>query len=467
MKTQDRLQLIVRLLLVVVAAVLLRLQPLPVGLRQAWGEAQQGSLEGLQTALAWQPWRGDLWESLGQELGTQGQAEEAAAALEEAHRLGALSAEGQVRLGDLYAELGQAERAESWWFALLKQDSPPEAAFLRAAQVLRAGQRWAELEDTLRSGLRVHPNSAELSWQLGALLAASLDSGAEGYLRSAAQAEATAAQAEAVRQALLTAAASGGTEAYQLVGVGRALAGQGQWDLAELAFDQAVAADPTYAEAWAFRGEARYQTGADGGADVRQALKLNPQSVLAQALQALQYRRAGEGERALEILRRVAAQEPQEPAWQLEMGYAFIEMGDSAAALPYFQKAVTLAPDRAALWRELAQFCIQYDADARALGLPAARQAVLLAPQDARSQDVMGWVLMNLGDYASAERFLQQALSLEDRSAQIHLHLGQLYLQMEDMERAFPHLTRARSLGKGTETEILARRLLERFFDGG
>jgi cytochrome c-type biogenesis protein CcmH/NrfG len=67
----------------------------------------------------------------------------------------------------------------------------------------------------------------------------------------------------------------------------------------------------------------------------------------------------------------------------------------------------------------------------------------------------------------SAERFLQQAIEKDASFAAAHLHLGQLYLQQNQIEKAYQPLESAFQMaGNDAETGLLAKRLLVRYFGG-
>jgi tetratricopeptide (TPR) repeat protein len=248
--------------------------------------------------------------------------------------------------------------------------------------------------------------------------------------------------------------------------IGRALGSIGQWDLAAQAFQQAVSISAGYGEAWGFLGESRYHLDGSGKSELDKALELAPESPVVRALVALYWRRMGEPQKALDHLQAIAAQEPDEPVWKVEIANTLVDTGDLVSAQDYFQQAVKLAPESSLYWQYLARFSAEYDVDPRTLGLPAARKAILLAPEDAAALDTMGQMMTRLGDRASAERFLQRALKSDATYAQAYLHLGQIYLQ-QDVRRAHPYLKRAAELAGESPEGITARRLLQNYFGEG
>ncbi|MBE0699337.1 MAG: tetratricopeptide repeat protein, partial [Anaerolineaceae bacterium] len=194
---------------------------------------------------------------------------------------------------------------------------------------------------------------------------------------------------------------------------------------------------------------------------------LNEKSAVVRALLALNFRRQGKYDLALENLETVAVLEPDEPMWEVDLGNTWAEKGDLLVALVHFQKATTLDPQNSLYWQYLARFAVDYSVNVSSIGLPAARQAVVLAPNDPAALDVMGWTMVSLSDYATAERFLQQAVNRDATYPLALLHLGQLYLQEQNLDRAYSYLKRASLLAGDDTTGMVAKRLLLRYFSEG
>ena len=419
------------------------------------------SAEALRVILAVEPWRSDLWEQLGRAEQECNDPAAAAAAYQKAAGWERLSADGQHRLGDVYLELGNSEAAIQTWLMLIKDGGADRSIYMQTAALLRSEGNIPGAAVVLETWLQLSPDDADVHYQLGLLLASDDPESALVHLETAGRSEQeTIPPAGHLTRALRTALFED-DPAYQQVLTGRALASLGHWDLSVRAFERAVNLAPQYAEAWALLGEARYQLDGSGQAALERANALAPQSTVVQALTALYLRRQGSAEQALDALLEVAAAEPQEAIWQVEIGSLLAEMGDLGEAQTHFKMAVEIDAHNAVNWYYLARFYLTNHMDVRAQALPAARQALLLAPEDARMADLMGWVMLELDDAASAERFFMQAIAEDPLFNLAYLHLGQLYVIQGEDEMAARFLSRAIELSiEGDPVFVLAERLL-------
>ena len=103
-------------------------------------------------------------------------------------------------------------------------------------------------------------------------------------------------------------------------------------------------------------------------------------------------------------------------------------MGNVDDAEGYVVQATTDHPNEAEAWIALASFYIENDYRVQESGIPAARQAVLLAPDNDRALDILGLGWFKAGDFSTAERFFLRALAQNPNSADAHLHLGMCYI---------------------------------------
>jgi tetratricopeptide (TPR) repeat protein len=446
------------------------------GLREARSAHDNGlhqqAAQALRQVLLHEPWRVRLWEQVGREEQDAARLPQAIEALNRAAAAASLSPVGQYQLGEAYLEQKNANGAEACWQALLRKEKDlPEDLAVRTyeslAQLQRSRGKFGAALETLRAWHSADPKNPHATFLLGLQLSVVQPAEAVSLLVEASAQEPSFTPVVQKIRTGINIASESGDPGYSWLVIGRGLANAGQWDLAAEAFRQALAAAPDYAEAWAFQGEAKFHLGKDGQADLDRALALNEKSVVVRALLALNYRRQGKYDLALKNLEKAAAYEPEEPMWEVELGNTWAEQGDLPVALEHFQKATALAPQNSLYWQALAKFAVDYSVNVSTIGLPAARQAIVLAPDDPAALDVMGWTMVSLSDYATAERFLQQAVNRDATYTLALLHLGQLYLQEQNLDRAYPYLKRASLLAGEDTVGLVAKRLLLRYFSEG
>lgn len=469
---------VLKILLPLFLAIMLNIAPQPHRYIASLREARQAVVEGqhaaaaayLGEALALAPWRVDLVEPLAWEAFAAGQDDRARSAFEQARSVGLLSSRGLLALGQVYARQGESDAALATWESLRQQPDFADSGLAPQVfeQMVRVQSAHGSLEDlvaTLQAWYQLDPGSPALAYSLGLNLIVIDPVRAQSLLSEASAGDPIyAGRVEALSKGLVR-AAQAQDEAYGWLMIGRALGQIKEWRLAQVAFEKALRVSPAYGEAWAFLAEARYQNNLPSQDAMTQAQQYAPDSPVVRALAALYWRRSGRPELALEYLQAVAEKEPNEPTWQLELGSLLAEKGDLVAAREKFLHAIEIAPQSPVVIRAVVEFTVQYHVETRDLGLPLARRLVLMLPEDAGALDLMGQVLMGVGDLVSAERFLQRSLQVDSMFAPAYLHLGQVYLQAGDTSRAHLCLRQALSLSPGDAVGELARRLLRRFFN--
>ncbi len=446
------------------------------GMREARAARSNGQPENmansLRQVLEHEPWRVWLWEQIGGEELEAARLPEAVAAFRQAEAADSLSPQGRYLLGEAYFQQKQMLAAQETWQSLLQEgEDTPHAVAVRAYERLARLQReqgdFPAAVETLRAWHASEPASPRVAFELGLHLSVLEPAEALRLLVDAADQDSSLTPTVQKIRTAINLAGETGDQGYGWLVIGRALGSAGEWDLAAEAFRRAASVSPEYAEAWAFLGEALFQQGKDGQAELDRALALDGNSTLVRALLALQYRREEKYDLALDNLKSAADQEPSEPMWQIELGYTWAEKGDLPAALEHFETAARLAPGASIYWQYLANFSVAYGINVSDVGLPAARQAVVLSPDDPGALDAMGWTMVALADYASAERFLQQAVEKDATCTPALLHLGQLYLQEQKTDRAYSYLKRAALLSGEDSIGLIAKRLLLQYYGEG
>ncbi len=408
-----------------------------------------------QSAVRRIPWRADLHELAGHSYYYAKEYTKADAAYEEALQRNALSAEGWVAWGDVNYLNNDPQRAAEIWEQALEQKAPSANLYSRLAQIYQEDSDYSKAANSLQRYVLIHSDDASAHYRLGLLLTLSDSNTASSELLTASQLDPQFDPAVQTLRTALNLAALNGTPSERLVIIGRGLGLVQEWELARVAFEEAVRVDEKNADAWAWLGEARQQTGQAGAeSDLEFAMRLNPNSSTVRGLRGLYFQRTNNFRQALEEFQFASKLESDNPAWRVSIGEAHSKLGDLILALEAYKSATTLAPDDAHYWRLLAMFCAQNGVNIRDVGVPAAQKAVVLSEDDSTALDLLGWLLLLDARYDDAENILARALDLDSQNASAHLHLALVYLQKDDRVSAYDHLVLARDLGS-VEAEVL------------
>jgi Flp pilus assembly protein TadD len=182
------------------------------------------------------------------------------------------------------------------------------------------------------------------------------------------------------------------------------------------------------------------------------------------ALRGLYWNRQEKYSQMLVEYTKAAESEPSNPAWQAELGNAYIKNGDLVAALAAYQHATLLTPNESTYWRLLAVFCAENGVHLDEVGLPAAQKAVDLAPDDPSALDALGWAYLSSGRYANAEETLLDVIKRFPDHLPAHIHLAMTYLAQGNRTEAFDNLTYVQSADPNGVDGETAKQLLKRYF---
>jgi len=401
------------------------------------------------------PWRPDLYELSGHAFYHAKDYVQADAVYQKAFDRHALSPEGWVAWGDVNYLNNDPKRATKIWEQALAQKNPSDQLYSRLAEIYQSNGDHSRAAEYLQKYVTVHAENASAHYRLGLLLTLSDPEKALPELISASQLDPELDPAVQTLRTSLNLALQNDSASAQLVIIGRGLGLVNEWRLAQAAFEEATRADPKNAEAWAWLGEANQQIGAKGDQELDWALKLNPNSPTVRGLRGLYFQRISNFRQALVEFQAASTLEPKNPAWFVSLGESYAKLGDLIKALGAYQTATSLAPKEASYWRLLAIFCGQNNVNVKDVGIPAAEKAVILAKDDPTSLDALGWLLLVDARYNDAERLLMRALKLDAENASVHLHLGMLYLQLNQRAPAYDHLVKSSDLGNAEAALVL------------
>jgi len=198
--------------------------------------------------------------------------------------------------------------------------------------------------------------------------------------------------------------------ADQWVQLGKAVAGTGEWGMAEAIFQKAVRLKPENAGALSMLGLAKEQNGEDGQTELLRAEGYDPHNNIVLANMAEYYSRHGNFTKAIDYYTELHKNQSEEPIWDIELGRAFAQAGDMIKAYEFYVAAIDQQPENVNYWIAMVNFCVQYQVYLKEVGLPAARKAVSLAPDNSNALASMGIMLLMNGDADSAIRFSSMQL---------------------------------------------------------
>lgn len=403
------------------------------------------------------PWRPDLYELSGHAYYHGKDYAQADALYRQAFEHNAVSPAGWVAWGDVNYLMDNRQRAAKIWEQALEQQDAAVQLYSRLAEIYQSNGEPVKAAETLQKYVASHPEDAAAHYRLGLLLALSDPNRALTELLSASQLDPQLDPAVQTLRTALNLALLDNSISARAVIIGRGLGLVNEWQLAHMAFEEAVRSDETNAEAWAWLGEAKQQIGLPeaGRTEFDRAMHLDFHSATVHGLRGLYLQRNGNFREALTEFQTASRLEPKNPTWLVSVGESQAKLGNLIDALESYQAATVLAPEDPNYWRLLAIFCAQNNVNISDIGLPAAQKAVILAGEDATSLDVLGWLLTLNARYDEAERMLTRALTLDPQHSSAHLHLAMLYMQTNERASARDHLITARDMGNKEAEMIL------------
>jgi cytochrome c-type biogenesis protein CcmH/NrfG len=259
------------------------------------------------TAAVRLPWEPSLWEKAGQAYLNGKDFFRAEHAYEDAIQRRALSPDGYLGYGDTAFALGDPGLAVDLWNELLNKGGDSSILLPRIARGYQELAHYSDEINTWQKYLLYQPGDAAAHYRLGLLLATSSPADALPELMLADRLDPSLdAPVESLRSALNTAFLSD-DRAYQLLVSGRALGALGNWQLAAVAFQNAISVRADYAEAWAWLGEAKQQQSQDGSVEIKRAVEFNPDSAMVESLYGLYLQRQKQPKQALAAIQKAAA----------------------------------------------------------------------------------------------------------------------------------------------------------------
>ncbi|MDO9088086.1 MAG: hypothetical protein Q7U53_17905 [Anaerolineaceae bacterium] len=450
------------IILPLIVAISMDLTPYSKSIESFWQQLNQNKnttqsniwTENAFVILRHQPWQSPLWQQLAEDQYKQNDFLGSIYSFKQVEILQPLSAKQKIMLGNALWNTNQLEDAYSTWQGILEVSDIKEDDFQELVQIQQSANDWYGAYLTLLKWQQLFPESTEMVTPLLLSQVIFDPSAAQKTLLSIKNGKLQTISGD------LELILENENPVYQLILAGNIFSKINQWNYAVVAYANATRLDPEYAEGWAFYGNALTNTGENGYFALEKALTLSPQSKIARAYLASYWRSQNDIVKSLEIYQSLTDEEPDQPVWQQELGNTYISSGNLDKALQAFINAVEVDPSNAYNWITLARFCGDFRIEIQAIGLPAARQALIIDDQNWEANDVIGWLFLLLDDYTSAERFLTLAYEIAPESDIVNLHLGQLFVLQDKKELAAYFLNRSIEFSESKEIIRLARNFL-------
>lgn len=228
--------------------------------------------------------------------------------------------------------------------------------------------------------------------------------------------------------------AGSGAEAAKLLGL--AMVQIEEWQLAQAALKRALILDPHDAEVMAYLGHTRAQLDKPAYEHLAAAVETKPDWPLGHYLLGLYLLKQELYDLAVEEFRAALRLDPGNAQAQVDLGRAYIGMGQYLAAEEALEAAVKAEPDDLTFHLALAHFHSDHAFHVPEQGIAAAQAAADLAPDNPEALDVLGWMHLLAGNPSQARLHLESAVRLAPELVSAHYHLGILHNVMGERESA-------------------------------
>jgi len=330
-------------------------------------------------------------------------------------------------LGEAHWGAGEHEQALAEWEKALALHPEMDDLLARVWKGYFEIERWDRAEAALGLWMERRPDDAAAKYSLALIRAAQNPGSALDLLTALRNAPPPIGENARSLEAVIRAAVARRVPEYIFASTGEELIRQGEVGLAKEALRRAIERNPNYGEAYALQGVAQEASGENPEESYRRGAALAPDSALACLVYGAWLRRRGELGLARWWLMQAWILRPGDWIIAADLAQTDFALGNPGDAESWVQQTVALFPDEPEAWIVLAAFYIENDFRVAEGGVPAARQAVILAPKNDRALDLLGLGWFKMGDVSLAERLFLRALELNPDSAKAHLHLGMAY----------------------------------------
>jgi tetratricopeptide (TPR) repeat protein len=365
----------------------------------------------------------------------------------------------QAQMGQAWYHAGDFDDAAFYWELCLQADPQNRPARRGLAHIAEWEGRQGDAAYHYRYLTLTGPGDADAAYRLGLTL---LDIDAKAAQASLREAQETGIEPWAGRAGQLAGILATGTrDANEAAQLGLALMELDELDAARRQFELAIARQPDYADAHAYRAHLLARQGRPASDAFALALALNPDLVMGHYLLGRYHQAKGLPSLARLEYERALALDPDNPALGIDIALTYAEEGRYEAAEQWLDAAILRAPLNPELALAQARFYIARAYRVEERGLPATEAALALDTNSAEGHELRGRARYLLGRPGEAIPDLQRALELEPDRASAHLHLGLAWQAIGEEDTAAWDFNRAVDLDPQGEDGARARTCLD------
>lgn len=216
-----------------------------------------------------------------------------------------------------------------------------------------------------------------------------------------------------------------------------------QWDQAQQSYQQAIAADATRPQPYAYLGELydRAQAYPQAAECYHKALQRSPQWQAVRYNLARSYLQQEEDQQALHHYQIALAQNPDDAKAYNDLGTLYERWGQLQQAQTYYEVAIARQPNRLQPHYNLANLLLKQNRPQDAQQL--LEQALTLDPNRADLYHLLGWCARLQNRLDSALGHYLRSLQLNPQQPQVHEDLGKLFDRLQQPAAALTCFQRA------------------------
>lgn len=182
----------------------------------------------------------------------------------------------------------------------------------------------------------------------------------------------------------------------------------------------------------------------DGETLWKHALRVTPNSAIANYNLGKFYETSGKGQNSAELYRRAVSINPTYAEAHYNLARLLGRQGQVDAAIGHYREALKFKPNDVETHNNLGQlWAMQGNIEA---ALAAYQKALALDPRFAKAYFNLGRLFVRSGDFDKAIESFQRALKLTPEVAEVHAGLGDAYARSGQVEQAIVHLDTALKL---------------------